>query len=300
MAGKPSHRDAYIRQNHAPVEVRVIVDMHAEALRQRQGITLATPLPPAGSTSSSPAVTNLLKLLPQPNGTVTVTSNGVPTQVPAFLGSASTPVNQDVGTADVSVNLTRNDQLHGYYAIEVGHRFEPQAGPATVPGWGDTRDARRQLFTLNETHTFGSSLTNDVRLGFNRLHITFLPNGQFDPATEGIGLPPRVPANSGLPLINIGNSLFFGSPQGDEGRGDTTVVFSDTMSWLKGRHSVQFGGKSGAFIATTFSRTLAALPSQASIAFWPTRRSNTTRYRVTQTTRFLSQPGGCSFRIVIR
>ena len=215
-----------------------------EALRQRQGITLATPLPPSGSTSSSPAVTNLLKLLPQPNGTVTVTSNGVPTQVPAFLGSASTPVNQDVGTADVSINLTRNDQLHGYYAIEVDHRFEPQAGPATVPGWGDTRDARRQLFTLNEMHTFGPSLTNDVRLGFNRLHITFLPNGQFDPATEGLGLPPGVPANSGLPLINIGNSLFFGSPQGDpEGRGDTTVVFSDTVSWLKGRHSVEFGGE---------------------------------------------------------
>ena len=211
-----------------------------EGLRQHQGITLATPVPAAGATSTSPAVTNLLKLLPQPNGTMT--TNAGP--VPAFFGSASTPVNEDIGTADLSVSLTAKDQLHGYYAIEVDHRFEPTEGPATVPGWGDTRDGRRQLVTVNETHTFSTSLTNDVRLGFNRLHITFLPNGLFNPTAEGLGLPSGVPANSGLPLIDIAGSLEFGSPEGDpEGRGDTTVVLGDTVSWLRGRHSVQFGGE---------------------------------------------------------
>lgn len=211
-----------------------------EGLRQHQGVTLATPVPGAGATSSSPAVTALLKLLPQPNGTMT--TNAGP--VAAFFGSASTPVNEDIGTADLSVSLTSKDQLHGYYAIEVDHRFEPTAGPATVPGWGDTRDGRRQLVTVNETHTFSTGLTNNVRLGFNRLHITFLPNGLFDPTTEGLALPPGVPANSGLPLFNIGGSLLFGSPQGDpEGRGDTTVVLGDTVSWLKGRNSIQFGGE---------------------------------------------------------
>ena len=211
-----------------------------EGLRQHQGVTLSTPVPAAGSTSSSAAVNNLLALLPQPNGTLN--TNAGP--VPAFFGSAGTPVNLDIGTADLSVSLTSKDMLHGYYAIEMDHRFEPTAGPATVPGWGDTRDGKRQLVTIDETHTFDRSLTNDFRLGFNRLHITFSPNGLFDPAGEGFGLPAGVPANSGLPLIDIGGSLFFGSPQGDpEGRGDTTVVLGDTVSWLKGRHSIQFGGE---------------------------------------------------------
>jgi hypothetical protein len=211
-----------------------------EALRQHQGITLDTPVPPAGSTSPSAAVNNLLKLLPAANGTIN-TKTG---PVPAFLGSAGLPVNLDIGTGDLSVSFTPNDQLHGYYAIEVDHRFEPQAGPATVPGWGDTRDARRQLLTVQEGHVFGPTLTNDVRLGFNRVHITFLPNGVFDPATEGIGLPAGVPTGVGLPLINVAGALFFGSPQGDpEGRGDTTGVLADTVSWLNGRHSIRFGGE---------------------------------------------------------
>jgi len=195
-----------------------------EGLRQKQGITLDTPLPPPGSTSTSTAITNLLKLLPQPNGTIPIKGGG--TQ-PAFLGSATLPVNLDIGTADLSFNFTQKDQLHGYYAIEVDHRFEPQAGGLdTFPGWGDTRDARRQLLTIDESHQFATSLTNDVRLGFNRVHITFLPNGVFDPATEGLGLPPGVPTGVGLPLINVLGNFAIGSPQGDpEGRGDTTVFW---------------------------------------------------------------------------
>ncbi len=48
----------------------------------------------------------------------------------------------------------------------------------------------------------------------------------------------------GLPFINVSGAFSFGSPQGDpEGRGDTTVVLADTVSWLKGHHSFQFGGE---------------------------------------------------------
>jgi Carboxypeptidase regulatory-like domain/TonB dependent receptor len=214
-----------------------------EGLRQHQGITLKTQLPPAGSVSPSATVNNLLALLPPPNGTITL-SNG--TTEPAFLGSASTPVTLNIGTGDVSVNLAAHDQLHGYYAIEVDHRFEPQAGGLnTVPGWGDTRDGRRQLLTIQENHEFGPSLTNSIRIGANRIHITFTPNGVFNPATIGIGLPSGVPEGVGLPLISIAaGTLTFGSPEGDpEGRGDTTVVLGDTVSWLKGRHSFNFGGE---------------------------------------------------------
>jgi hypothetical protein len=213
-----------------------------EGLRQKQGITLETPVPPPGSTSTSPAVTNLLKLIPPQNGTITLKDGST---VPAFLGSASLPVNLDIGTADLSGTLSPRDQLHGYYAIELDHRFEPTAGGVdTFPGWGDTRNGRRQLITIDESHQFANNLTNDIRLGVNRIHITFLPNGVYNPATEGIILPAGVPADVGLPLINVEGNFTIGSPLGDpEGRGDTTGVVADTVSWLKGNHSFKFGGE---------------------------------------------------------
>ena len=67
-----------------------------------------------------------------------------------------------------------------------------------------------------------------------------------------------MPSNVGLPLINIGAGTFtFGSPQGDpEGRGDTTGVLSDTVSWLSGKHSVQFGGEVRRFYNNNFFNSL--------------------------------------------
>jgi hypothetical protein len=206
-----------------------------EALRQHHGIPVETPVPANGTTSSDTTVNNLLALLPGPTGTL---ANGTP----AFFGSLTTPVNLDLGNADFSANLSSSDEFHGYYSVEKDHRFEPQSA-ADLPNFGDTRDGSRQLLTLGETHLFTPSLTNQVRLGFNRLFITFEPNdSNLNAANIGIGLPPGVP-DVGIPLIVIQNPGFeLGNPTGEpQGRGDTTVAFNDTMTWLKGRHTITFG-----------------------------------------------------------
>lgn len=210
-----------------------------EGLRQLHGLTLVTNVPAAGTTSTDTAVNNLLTLLAKE-----APANGTFGGFPAFFGASNAPVNQDVGTADMSVNLTNRDQFHAYYAIEVDHRFESTSG-TNVPGFGDTRDGFRQLLTLGESHVFNSSLTNQVRLGFNRLHITFLPNDSaLTPAGIGINLPPTVP-QVGLPSIIVdegATNLELGNPVNEpQGRGDTTAVFNDTLSWLKGRNSFDFG-----------------------------------------------------------
>jgi hypothetical protein len=204
-----------------------------EGLRQRNALTLDSQVPVSGLTSSSTAVNNLLKLLPGPTEPVPAGQN-----FGTFLGSAAAPVNLDIGTADFSVNLTNSDQLHGYYAIEKDHRFQTTAG-ATVPNFGDTRDGFRQILTITESHIFSSALTNMATIGFNRLHISFLPNvGNLTPAGQGINLPTGV-SQFGLPSILIQQlGLEFGDAQA---RGDTTVAFNDTLNWLKGSHSLAFG-----------------------------------------------------------
>lgn len=222
-----------------------------EGLRQLHALTLVTNVPAQGTTSSNATVSNLLKLLPTPTGTFAGS--------PAFFGSTNAPVNQDIGTGDVSFNLTANDELHGYYAVEKDHRFEPTSG-TNLPGFGDTRDGFRQLVTIGETHIFSPNLTNQVNLGFNRLHITFLPNdSKLNPASIGIGLPAGVP-QVGIPSILVvdgATNFEFGNPQGEpQGRGDTTVAFSDTVSWLTGRHSFDFGADVSRFYNNNISENV--------------------------------------------
>jgi outer membrane receptor protein involved in Fe transport len=148
---------------------------------------------------------------------------------------------------DIDYDMSAKDRFHGYYVLQKDLRQEPTAGGAigaNIPDFGDTRDGFRQLMTFGEDHEFGPTLTNTVRLGFNRIHLTFTPNSLLDPASFAINLPAGAPVASGLPFFNVGGTLGFGGPTGEpQGRGDTTVVFNDGLSWLKGRHTFMFGGE---------------------------------------------------------
>lgn len=221
-----------------------------EAIRQHQSLTVTSTVPSqndlAAAPPPSPAVKSLLALIPAANGV----GSGTPT-VPAtfngFTGGALANVALNQGSADIDVELREKDRLHGYYVVQKDLRQEPTAGGAinaNLPGYGDTRDGFRHLMTVSEDHTFGPSLANTVRLGFNRIHLTFLPNALLDPAKFNITMPAGSPVASGLPFINVAGGLGFGGPTGEpQGRGDTTVVLNDSLSWLRGRHSFVFGGE---------------------------------------------------------
>ena len=206
-----------------------------EGLRQRQGITINSLVLPPNSVGSDAAVQALIALIPASN----TTEGGQP----FFVGSSLAPVNIDQGTGDVDVELTGRDRLHGYVAIQQDLRQEPTLQGNTLPGWGDTRSSRRQIGTISEDHVFGPALSNTVRVGYNRIHIVFKPNQLLNSANFGINNGINAPI--GLAQIDIGSgALNFGGPAVfPQGRGDTSAVVNDTLSWLKGRHNFSIGGE---------------------------------------------------------
>jgi hypothetical protein len=230
------------------VKNKVFFFLAYEGLRQHQQLTITSTVPSPNQIAAvtSPAVLKLLPLIPAANQVGTGTA-GVPGTFNGFTGSTTANVSLNQGSADVDVDLTAKDRIHGYYVVQKDLRQEPTSGgaiAANTPGFGDTRSGFRQLLTFSEDHVFSSSLTNTVRLGFNRIHLTFTPNGLLNPANFDITMPAGAPASVGLPFFNVGGSLGFGGPTGEpQGRGDTTVVLNDGLNWLKGRHTFTFGGE---------------------------------------------------------
>ncbi len=222
-----------------------------EGTRQRQGLTLTSNVLTDAQRASvtNPTIQQLLPLIPLATSVDIV--GGVP--VARFAGAGTAPVDIDQFTGDMSHNFSTNDRLHGYYAFQRDKRGEPNLQGNTMPGWGDTRQSTRQIFTLNETHIFGPNLTNEARLGFNRINITFTPNAQLNPADFGINN--GVNAEIGLPQISItGFNFNLGGPAGfPQGRADMTVVLSDTVSYLRGNHSFKFGGEARRFYNNNFT-----------------------------------------------
>src|SRR6266481_9668237 len=115
-----------------------------EGTRQRQGLTISgvtVPTEAQRAAVTDPVIKNLLPLIPW-------SSNGLTS------GSATAPVNIDQWTIDFGHNFSSKDRLHGYYAFQRDQRGEPTLQGNNLPGFGDTRQSHRQIFTLNETRIF--------------------------------------------------------------------------------------------------------------------------------------------------
>ncbi|HEY3770782.1 MAG TPA: TonB-dependent receptor, partial [Candidatus Angelobacter sp.] len=141
---------------------------------------------------------------------------------------------------DVQHNFSEKDRLHGYYVYQHDLRQEPTQG-ATIPGFGDTREGKRQVFTLGESHVFSSAMVNELNLGVNRILITFTPNNLTDPNTLGLATT-LGPNETFMPTIAITGGPTFGDERTfPQGRGDTTGVIADNLSYVMGRHSLKFG-----------------------------------------------------------
>ena len=220
-----------------------------EGLRQRQAVPISTTTLTAaqvaqGEATSDPVVKSLLPLIPAANSGTN-----------QFVSSAVAPVNISQGTANVSHVFSEANRLSGYYAIQRDQRNEPPSTDGnSFPGGGDQRNGNRQLLTLNDSWVLSPNVVNEARLGFNRIHITFDADSVLNPATYGINS--GISGNVGIPQITISGAFTFGGISGfPQGRGDTTEVASDTLSWVRGNHTIKMGGEYRRAISNNFSYT---------------------------------------------
>lgn len=262
--GVPIQQSPFIRNQFGasaggPIKKnRAFFFLNYEGTRQRQAIslssfTLSQQQQTQVAATSDTAIQKIAALLPGANAVGTGNPTD-PTTFNGFVGGTTAPVNIDQGSGDISVTLNENDRLHGYYNIQQDLRQEPTLQGNNLPNWGDTRASRRQIMTVEEEHIFGPSLTNEARLGYNRIHITFTPNRILNPTAFGIN--DGTTTAIGLPQINVSGFFNIGGPAGfPQGRGDTTVAFSDTVRYLRGNHSFSFGGEVRRFYNNNFALT---------------------------------------------
>jgi outer membrane receptor protein involved in Fe transport len=247
----PFRRNQFGADGGGPLKKdRTFLFLSYEGLVQRQSVPLTSTVPSAAQRAqvTDPIVQKLLPLIPLPN------SPGN-----QFVSSAVAPVNIHQGTANFTQQFTQSNRFNAYYAMQHDQRNEPPSTQgSTLPGFGDQRQGWRQLLTLNDIHTITPTLVNEARAGFNRIHIVFAAQNTLNAADYGINTGVNAPI--GLPQIAIPNTtsavLAFGGVNGfPQGRGDDTITLSDTLNWVRGSHSIQFGPEYHHVIADSFTYT---------------------------------------------
>ena len=236
-AGFPIHKDT------------TFLFLSYEQLKQRQSVPLSTVvLSPAqraqAATSSSTVVQSLLSFIPEANQPGNV-----------FAGNAVAPVDIWQGTANFTQSFGQSNRLNAYYAMQQDQRNEPPTTQLNnLPGFGDQRHGVRQLLTLNQTTAISPTLVNEARAGFNRIHIVFAAADTSNAASYGIDSGVNAPI--GLPQIAVSGAFEFGGISGfPQGRGDDTIVLSDTLNWVRGKHNIKFGAEYRQGIADSFTET---------------------------------------------
>ena len=115
--------------------------------------------------------------------------------------------------------------------------------PSDAYGYGSTSDNHRWFANIAWNHTFSPTLLNEARFTAQRItHFQAIPanSGLPTPSDLGIGITPDQVTGPTRLFFDVGLSIGF-SPQGPTTETDNTFLWSDTLSWVKGKHTMKFG-----------------------------------------------------------
>ena len=164
-------------------------------------------------------------------------------------------LHRDQGLFKIDHRFSDNNNFSVSYFTERNNEVNPFGTfGATVPGFGELDSHTSHNVALHDTHTFGPNLVNEALAAYHRRdQPSIVPINHMSPASLGFtGIIPDDPAAAGPPFIFL-NSIGIGdSFEGPQARRDNTWQYADTVSWIKGRHTLKFGVDYRAFEQNQF------------------------------------------------
>jgi len=213
-----------------------------EGFRQAKGITTSVTVPSdaaregnlvGGHVTVNPAAAAEQAMFPH---ATPGTSKGDKGQ---FIHSGLQIVPENFYTARVDHKLSAKDTLFSTYLFDDTDFTQPDSFNNVLL----KSHTRRQTVVLGESHTFGPSVVNAVRLGYSRSHaLNLIPFGAINPAAALTSLGSTTGQNA--PLVAISG---FTRNQGGVGAASNyehafnNYQFADDAFWTHGTHTLKFG-----------------------------------------------------------
>ena len=192
---------------------------------------------PAGRISPiASTILNNTALYPLPNRTV----SGV---VGNYVGERLEIIRAHQADVRGDWSASNNDKIFGRFSFaEYESRIDKRAFPLLL---GSTQDAPFRNLAFNWNRIFSPSLVNEILVGYNQIAIvnnTLDWNG-IGNANATFGIAGGQPI-AGFSSIGWGGGLTaVGGAAADSDTLDKTYQINEKLIWLKGRHSMKFGGQ---------------------------------------------------------
>ena len=219
-------------------------------------VALAKVLAAANGVTPAPWIDKLLALFPTPTG-----FNGSTGTLPGTVADKN-----DVNSFIVKIDhqATQNEIVTGRYAFAQSTQVFPLGGVGSfsasrLPQFAQTSPTRVQIVSLSLLSTLSSSFINEVRFGYSRYRTSFSSqDASFDPLQQlgldfGTGRLSMPEIDFGGTFDNIGATAF-SIPRS---RTSQSFEILDNVTWLRGRHTVKFGGEYRRIAIKNFNDNLA-------------------------------------------
>ncbi len=165
--------------------------------------------------------------------TVANTAGTATTNIPLgnYLVNAGIPQIEDVLTTAADYTISSTDSFRARYIFNTETTTD-NAANSILPVFYTGQPFKYHLIALSEFHNFTPSLTNEIRVGFNRFDNTL---------TAGNFSYPGLDAFPNLTFFDLG-----GINVGPDGNAPQFTVqnlyqITDNISWTKGKHTIKVG-----------------------------------------------------------
>jgi hypothetical protein len=170
-----------------------------------------------------------------------------------YTVSQPSKFNEDQYIANIDHQFGSRNHLAFKALIANQPTYKP-FGTANVPGFGSTVDFKDRIFSLTDTHILSSNLVNEARVGVSRVLGVVVPDARV--LLKDIGMQRFNSADyPDIPLITVTGAFAIGyDTNGDQGVTPTTWHYSDTISWVRGRHQIRGGAEFRRYDDNYYSR----------------------------------------------
>jgi outer membrane receptor protein involved in Fe transport len=172
----------------------------------------------------------------------------IPTDPSGFVNSqANSTNNGNEFTAKLDFAASDKDKVSATLGSFWGTTLDPFIF-ANVSGFPDMNRTRTYFTNASYSHVFSPSVLNEFRFTFQRNDLNQRVPAANLPTSQqlGIGITPDLATGPTNILFDTGLALGF-SENGPTRLVDNTFAYTDTLSWVKGRHTWKFGGGFSAY-----------------------------------------------------